>query len=138
LPAEASDASLLPRRFGTYGYRAPEVEAGSRPAAPAADVWSLGIVLAHEALELLAGPSACQLLLQQNLPHGLACLESLLGPQHPLCDLVRRMLREAPEERPTCRQLLQHPFVRTCTPACGGGVVSLRARRCQSRPGRLP
>jgi hypothetical protein len=111
VPAEASDASKLPRHFGTYGYRAPEVEAGSCPAAPAADVWSLAIVFAYEALELVAALGMCQLVLQQNLPRGLACLESHLGPRHPLCDLVRRMLRDAPEERPTFRQLLQHPWL---------------------------
>jgi hypothetical protein len=123
------DPSKLPRRFGTLGYRAPEVETGACPAAPAADVWSLGIVLAYEALQLLADLGMCQLLLQQDLPLGLACLEARLWRGHPLCDLVREMLRQKPEERPPLRQLLQHTFVRLGD-SSGGSRQPPSAQHC--------
>jgi hypothetical protein len=129
---EGEGGKQRPQCYGTYGYRPPEVQAATLAPAFPADVWSLGIVLAFEALELLRpGTSLGQLVLQQDLPRGLAALDRALGgPDHQLCRLLRSMLREAPEERATMEQLLDHPFIRPCSLPC-----FLRARSASSAGG---
>jgi serine/threonine protein kinase len=116
---EGRSKEELPRHFGTSGWWAPEVARGSAPADPAADVWSLGIVLAYEALRILHSENQAQMVLEQDLPGGLAYLEDRLGSSDSLCMMLRATLQQEPALRPSMCQLLAHqPFLRPCEPRC--------------------
>lgn len=97
---------------GSPHYAAPEIISGSRYAGEKVDIWSMGVIL----YAILAG---C---LPFDHPgpgiQGLLALvrkgKYQMRPEfsHQAKDLIARILRLSPQERPTIQQIWKHPLVR--------------------------
>lgn len=130
---------IVSEYIATRWYRAPEILLGSTNYTKAVDVWSAGCIMVElltekvlfagksslnqveQIIELLGRPSdkdlgALKIAANNNLLAGIKTgktksLTSLMGPfgQEAL-DLVRSILRYAPDHRPTVEQILEHPY----------------------------
>lgn len=106
---------------GTAGVKPPPPPAAGAPLlTPAADVWAVGIIT----FQMLCGsaPFPPDQELAKTLREGQPLPALVFPPDVPALarDFIAACLRLVPAERPSCAQLLQHPWVVT-TPPCGGG-----------------
>eukprot|EP00048_Salpingoeca_helianthica_P018043 m.240389 g.240389 ORF g.240389 m.240389 type:complete len:618 (-) comp23352_c0_seq1:17-1870(-) len=103
---------------GSPSYAAPEIIANEKYSGPAADVWSLGVIV----YTILTG----QLPFQSE--NGAASLDRIASASFELPDslseragdLISRILRRRPEERLTVAQIWEHPWI---SDGCDGPLL---------------
>ncbi|KAM5291728.1 sperm motility kinase Z-like [Ctenodactylus gundi] len=94
--------------LGTLPFMAPEVLSGKDYHGPAADAWSLGVLLVNMVTgeEPFDGPFV--LVGRKVRRCRYTCPRHL---SRPLRDLIRQLLRFSPRRRPTMEQVLAHPWL---------------------------
>ncbi|CCW59971.1 unnamed protein product [Phytomonas sp. EM1] len=113
---------------GTVTYMSPERLKGE-PYSYGADIWSLGLVVAELALgkcpyaRLHCGSiEACFWTLLQHLSSDEPAFELPPEMDPSLADFIISCVAKAPEKRPTCAELLQHPFISSHCTSCDGDL----------------
>lgn len=100
-------------RVGTEGYKAPEVHAGGYN--EKVDIWSLGIVLAQlastEDIFYIYGDIGLKLLINKVTKEELLEYIPRSDYDPKFIELVSAMLDVKPELRPSCAQILKHPYL---------------------------
>eukprot|EP00029_Vermamoeba_vermiformis_P005707 TRINITY_DN2058_c0_g1_i1.p1 TRINITY_DN2058_c0_g1~~TRINITY_DN2058_c0_g1_i1.p1 ORF type:complete len:844 (-),score=205.26 TRINITY_DN2058_c0_g1_i1:32-2563(-) len=100
-------------RVGTEGYKAPEVHAGGYN--EKVDIWSLGIVLAQlastEDIFYIYGDIGLKLLINKVTKEELLEYIPRNDYDPKFIELVSAMLDVKPESRPSCAQILKHPYL---------------------------
>eukprot|EP01105_Mastigella_eilhardi_P003998 TRINITY_DN1528_c0_g2_i3.p1 TRINITY_DN1528_c0_g2~~TRINITY_DN1528_c0_g2_i3.p1 ORF type:complete len:967 (-),score=285.75 TRINITY_DN1528_c0_g2_i3:174-3074(-) len=121
--------------IGTPYWMAPEVIENRGPPTPygtAADIWSLGITMlemAHREPPLSDMPQMKALLQIPYRKSPTLNKPSLWSPLFP--EIIAKCLEREQKNRPTCTQLLKHPFINTCAPV--EALVQLIARYLESK-----
>lgn len=104
LMSGSSTESAAAGIYGTAGYAAPEVSAGT-PVDEKADMWSLGMVC----YELLTGLSPCAILASGEITYP---GELWSGKDKDALDFTKSLLKVNPCERPSISEALDHPWFR--------------------------
>jgi serine/threonine protein kinase len=117
---------------GTYEYMAPEIFENSAYTEKV-DVWSLGILL----YELIHGyspfraPTLLEIyknILRKNIRY-------LDGISEKAVDLISKILRYNPKDRPTVQEILTHPFLSEYAISRKAGVTTMASRKVHSSMG---
>ena len=95
---------------GTKGYMAPEVVDRELFSDIRADIWSIGIVIAHEWLQLYRGIHAADSILSWNCDKITSDLWRFMDAPEDIDDLLKRMLQKDPNLRVISNKLLEHPY----------------------------
>ncbi|KAL6760960.1 hypothetical protein V8C86DRAFT_1826029 [Haematococcus lacustris] len=126
-------SGMLHGCMGSPGFMAPEVVRGGRHS-EAMDVYGLGVLL----FVMLTGRKPFNLRDVQSLQYAHCSIREAPGLQDPVFlrtslaaqDLIVRMLADAPEQRPTAKQVLAHPWISGANgPAPQRPVIDALVRR---------
>ncbi|XP_031550276.1 serine/threonine-protein kinase pakA-like [Actinia tenebrosa] len=107
-------------QVGTVNWMAPEIIKGRRYSEKV-DIWSLGVVL----IELIDGMPCYgrltkeEIIFKYILKYGAVSKKIYRFNSLLLCDFMSEMLARNPRQRPSAKDLLNHPFIQLVEPAPG-------------------